>query len=100
MDMHGMKSRHPILWRRLGGPGENVYVVWVGRQLSMLGGKKPIATKRCDRRRATINSCASREIRNPSQQIGGRAVLLPPESLGLPGLSGAAALDAPGLRIS
>ena len=39
----------------------NLCVLWVGCQLSLLGGKRPIATTRCDRRRATINSCASRE---------------------------------------
>ena len=35
-----------------------------GGPLSLLGGKRPIATTRCDRRRATINSCASREALN------------------------------------
>ena len=43
----------------------NLCVLWVGCQLSLLGGKRPIATTRCDRRRATINSCASREALNP-----------------------------------
>ena len=42
----------------------NLCVLWVGCQLSLLGGKRPIATTRCDRRRATINSCASREALN------------------------------------
>ena len=36
----------------------NLCVLWVGSQLSLLGGKRPIATTRCDRRRATIDSCA------------------------------------------
>ena len=43
----------------------NLCVLWVGCQLSLLGGKRPIATTRCDRRRAIINSCASREALNP-----------------------------------
>ena len=43
----------------------NLCVLWVGCQLSLLGGKWPIATTRCDRRRATIDSCASREALNP-----------------------------------
>ena len=43
----------------------NLCVLWVGCQLSLLGGKKPIATTLCDRRRAIINSCASRETLNP-----------------------------------
>ena len=42
----------------------NLCVLWVGCQLSLLGGKWPIATTRCDRRRATIDSCALREAIN------------------------------------
>ena len=42
----------------------NLCVLWVGCQLSLLGGRKPIATTLCDRRRANITSCASRESRN------------------------------------
>ena len=43
----------------------NLCVMRVGRQLSLLGGKNPIATSLCDRRRAIIVSCASREALNP-----------------------------------
>ena len=42
----------------------NLCVVWVGCQLSLLGGRKPIATTLCDRRRAIIDRCASREALN------------------------------------
>ena len=56
-----MESRHSILWRRLSplsGARVNLCVLWVGRQLSLLGGREPIATTQCDRRRATIDSSA------------------------------------------
>ena len=42
----------------------NLCELWVGCPLSLLGGKRPIATIRCDRRRAIINSCASRKALN------------------------------------
>ena len=57
-----MESRHSILWRRLSPPLSgarvNLCVLWVGRQLSLLGGRERIATTQCDRRRATIASSA------------------------------------------
>ena len=46
-----------------GGPGK-FYVMWAGRQLSLLGGRMPIATSQCDRRRAITYSCASRQALN------------------------------------
>ena len=49
----------PTRWARV-----NLCVLWVGRQLSLLGGKEPIATTLCDRRRAITYSCASREALN------------------------------------
>ena len=36
----------------------NLGVLWVGCQLSLLGGRKPIATTLCDRRRAIKDSSA------------------------------------------
>ena len=54
-----MDSRHSIFWSRLSplsGARVNLCVLWVGRQLSLLGGRKPIATTQCDRRRANIDS--------------------------------------------
>ena len=56
-----MRRPHSILWRRLSplsGARVNLCVLWVGRQLSLLGGREPIATTQCDRRRATIDSSA------------------------------------------
>ena len=43
----------------------NLCVLWVGRQLSLLGGREPIATTQCDRRRANTDSCAFTEALNP-----------------------------------
>mgnify|MGYP006235449091 CR=1 FL=1 len=63
-----MESRHSILWRRLSplsGARVNLCLLWVGRQLSLLGGREPIATTQCDRRRANTDSCAFTEALNP-----------------------------------
>ena len=62
-----MESRHSILWRRLSplsGARVNLCILWVGRQLSLLGGREPIATTQCDRRRANTVSCAFKEALN------------------------------------
>ena len=66
------RSRRDRNWKRAPGIASpnavarvNLYVLWVGCQLSLLGGRRPIATQRCDRRRATIDSCASRQVLNP-----------------------------------
>ena len=56
-----MERRHSICWKRLSplsGARVNLCVLWVGRQLSLLGGREPIATTQCDRRRAIIDSSA------------------------------------------
>ena len=57
-----------------GGPGK-FYVVWAGRQLSLLGGRMPIATSQCDRRRAITYSCASMQALN-SKAVGGQSSAL------------------------
>ena len=59
-----MESRHSIYGGGsppLAGARVNLCVLWVGRQLSLLGGREPIATTQCDRRRAITDSCAFTE---------------------------------------
>ena len=59
----------------------NLCVLWVGCQLSLLGGETPIATTRCDRRRATTNNCLFSE----SEECYNSGGLQPP--LGSPDLA-------------
>ena len=50
-------NRHGIHLSTVLGPGK-IKVMWVGCQLSLLGGRKPIATTQCDRRHA-IKDCSA-----------------------------------------
>ena len=64
---HQELMSRPMFWERTlphAVARVNLCVLWVGCQLSLLGGKRPIATKRCDRRSAINNSSASREVLN------------------------------------